>query len=159
MTVTSTIPAAIDALVTMLTVRPALAVPGTLVVDGYPANARSIKQLITIGGQVDATATGTQEFASLGARRRTEDYTIRVYCSAVDADQKKARDAAFALMAEVEDLLRTDPTLGGVTSMYAEAGGDVVLDQSSEDPDTMPSGGRWAAVSFDVHVVNRIGPS
>ena len=48
--------------------------------------------------------------------RPARDQTGSVTCAALswngDADQKAARDAAYAVVAAVEDLLRTDPTLG-----------------------------------------------
>jgi hypothetical protein len=151
---TSTIPAVIDALLAALRARPALQAPDVAVVDGYPSRNLSQTRLITIGGQAEPTVTGDQTVTSLGNRRREEDYAVRVYCSA-DAggtDQKGARDRAFGLLAELEETLRDDATLGGIVR-YAEVAGSLTLLQTDE---STAASGRWAEVSVDVRVRNRI---
>ena len=149
---TSSIPAYIDALLAALRARPALQAEDVLVSDSFPMGDLSEVRLLTVGGQDDPTATGEQASASLGRQRREEDYVLNLYGSALtgDGDQKAVRDQAFGLMAEVEDLLRDDPTLGNtVRESYVEGG--ITLSQQKPE-----HGGRWAEVAFTIHVKNRI---
>ncbi len=150
----STVPAVIDALLTGLRARPALA--DVLVVDGMPAEDLTGRRLLTIGGQDAPTAEGGQEWGALGNGRRTEDYVIRLYASADvgGVEQKAARDAAFSVVAEVAAFLRADPSLGGlIVGQGVEMGSAFSLTQTG--PDT-PGEGRWAEVAFDVRVRARV---
>lgn len=150
----SSIPAVIDALVSVLSARAALQAPDVLISDGTPSRALAQTRLIQIGGHGEPTVTGDQHPAELGGMRREEDYTVRLYCSAETggAVQKTSRDQAFALLAEVENALRTDATLGAVVR-YAEISGGITATQTSPDE---AAAGRWCEVAFDVHVTNRI---
>jgi len=149
---TSTMPAAIDGLLALLRARPSL--ERVQIVDGYPRFDIVDTAFIAIGGKPEPVAEGAQSSAALGARKREERYTLRVYCSASlgGDDQKAARDQAFSLMAEVEDAVRQDVTLGGAVRV-AEVAGSISLSQTDHDTAAF---GVFAEVSFDVAVQARI---
>ena len=46
------------------------------------------------------------------------------------------------------------PKAGVMPPWYIEK--NIGIQSYKDDPETMPSGGRWAEVAFDVHVINRI---
>ncbi len=157
----NTAPTVIDALLTGLRARPALA--DVIVSDGMPTEDLVDRRLLTVGGQDAPTAEGGQEWGALGNSRRVEDYVLRLYASAVVGgagredtgnDQKAARDAAFSVVSEVAAFLRADPSLGGlIVGQGAEMGSSFSLTQTG--PDT-PGEGRWAEVAFDVRVRARV---
>lgn len=149
---TSTIPAALDALLAMAR---AAAPAAVKVVDGFPRFAIVNTDLIAVGGKAEPTASGRQTAAALGARRREERYTLRVSCLSargVGTSQKDVRDIAFTLMGYVETGLRNDPTLGGKVQS-AQVDGDLTLFQTEADSADQ---GTFAEVSFDVSVQARI---
>ena len=57
--------------------------------------------------------SGTQEFANLGHLRKDETYTLSVYCSVLREGnmQQACTERCFELAAELEDELRTNPTV------------------------------------------------
>ena len=57
--------------------------------------------------------SGTQEFAMLGKLRKDETYTLSVYCSVLREGnmQQTCTERCFELAAEIEDELRTNPTV------------------------------------------------
>ncbi|TCO47302.1 hypothetical protein [Actinocrispum wychmicini] len=139
MTDVSRIPAAIDGLVALCTTATAPAEPlhGVHVYDGPPVTDLSDPLMLFLGDTPDTleSVTGTQTFAELGGASRDETFSIS--CTAVarsgDTDMKARRDAAHAIMAAVERLLRpgepgADITLGGAV-LWAQVGGDIVLSQ------------------------------
>ena len=161
----------IDALLASLRAHPELQHPDCFVSDGFVGRDLSATHLISVGGQDDATADGSQETAQLGAQRREEAYSVRVYCAAQTGseDQKFARDQAFALLRIVEEVLQRDPEMkgpnGGVPLVrWSEVTGSFTLQQTSpslvaqlvEEGRTV---GRWAEVAVEVTVVNRINLS
>jgi hypothetical protein len=151
---TSTIPAAIDALLAMARARPELALP-VEVWDGYPRREiTNDLDLVAFGGQAEPVADGTQEAVTLGNRRRRETYSVRVYCSSSRGgdDQKATRDRAFALMAAVEAGVRANPSLG-LQNVTAQVGGRVALFQTSDETAHL---GSDAEVSFDISIEARI---
>lgn len=131
---TSTIPAAIDYLVSAATA----AFPKVLVLDGGPRSTdqQSYQDIVAIGWDGDpematAAADGDQDFATI-ARALTRDEDYRIICSILHWDggesYKAARDGAFAMLAVFEKLLRGYPPNGtGDTSL----GGAVLWSQVS----------------------------
>ena len=111
---TSQLPAVIDALVSTLT--SGLTVP---VYDG-PLPAWMDAQFVIVGDDGDPTtddaANVTQTWAGIGKRSRDEDGALTCVAVAQSGDlgAKTVRDQAYALLADCENALRTDPTLGGV---------------------------------------------
>ncbi len=149
---TSTIPAAIDALLALVR---ATADSNVHVVDGFPRFRLTDVDLIAVGGKPEPTASGEQSAAGIGSGRRAENYTLRVTCSSsrgVGQSQKLVRDRAFALMGYVETGLRRDHSLGGIV-LQAEIAGGVELNQSH--PETFGDD-VVAEVLFDVAVQARI---
>lgn len=136
---TSAIAAAVDYLVTAATTAYGTT---TQVFDGIPPSATELTypQRIYIGySPVNPElpiATGDQDFAALGARSRNEHFAI--VCAAEywsgDPTIKPLRDGAFAVLAQVELLLRGtggnpgDCTLGGAV-LYAQISGGIEVHQ------------------------------
>lgn len=110
---TSHIPAAIDAIVSSFTAA------GLTVFDG-PVITGDFQAAVFVGydGAADSSdykaVAGTQDWASLGAKRRSEAFSV--ICAAValtgETDTKTGRDAVYALLDIVGTTLRTDPSLG-----------------------------------------------
>jgi hypothetical protein len=142
---TSRIPAALDA----LRAAAVAALPTVTVVDGPPldwdtvqvaVNAVSDRQFLFVGALVgvDVAVVGEQEFNAAGAVSRDERFTINctAWCNAGESDVKARRDEAFAVVAAVEQFIRTDPSLGGAV-LYARVAevGRVGLRQTEQGAD------------------------
>lgn len=118
---TSAVPAAIDALLTILRAAPALA--DVQVSDGPPIEDQSAAELVAIGWtHEDAlSAEAAQDFNSAGARTRDEDFSIAGWIDAWNGDDDitVCRDRAYELLAVIETAIRasganpTAPTLNG----------------------------------------------
>lgn len=119
---TSTVPAAVDALLDLLQAAPGLA--AAAVVDGPPTVNLAATDRIHIGWQPvgeDTAVALTQDFNAAGARTRDETYDITSYAEsrAGGTDMRGRRARVFELLAVVETTLRatvanpTAPTLGG----------------------------------------------
>ncbi|MEW1551567.1 hypothetical protein [Streptomyces tsukubensis] len=152
---TSTVPAAVAALLAILEAAPALA--EVRIIDGPPSNNLTEKRRVYVGWQPDASAVSlTQEFASAGARLRDEQFDIACYAEARggDKDMSLQRDAVFAVVAVVEDALRaTDaepeaPTLRGAVLWSGLTAGDLMQEQGPE--------GALAGLAFTVSCRARI---
>lgn len=105
---TSTIPAFIDGLLSRLQARPALL--GVHVTDFKPDEQEQDDWIM-----LDGAEPSEQEAAALGRLRREEEFFHEILVSCVRSygdPQKTARDRAFALVQEVENELRDDPTVG-----------------------------------------------
>lgn len=122
MATTSRIPAAIDALVSLLT---AAIGTTTNVVDGPPlawdaissaAFAVAEDRWLFIGATPDGDdgAEGAQDFNAAGAVSRDETFLIHCTAYVFGGDQvvKTRRDDAFGIVAAVEQAIRVDPSLG-----------------------------------------------
>lgn len=118
---TSHIPAAIDAVVA------SLSAAGLKVWDG-PVVTEDFTAAVFIGYDAAAdnsdykSVVGTQDWAALGAKRRSETFSI--ICAAValwgGADTKTGRDMVYALVDTVGTTLRADPSLGLPPPFVAE---------------------------------------
>lgn len=137
---TSRVPEAIDALLTLCRAAPALA--DATVTDGPPLTNLAAPALLFIGwapGGLPA-ASIVQDFASAGARRRDETFTITGYaeCRSGDTGMQAARTAVFALAAAVETILRATnvqpdaPTLGGAVLWAHLIAGDLTQQQTAD---------------------------
>jgi hypothetical protein len=102
---TTTITAMRAALLALLQARPALA--GVQLGYGMPTGALQREHMLL--GLVDAT----QEYRALGTTRKFEDYAVTMHIGVMreGTDQQAADERALALMAEVEAVLRADPTV------------------------------------------------
>jgi hypothetical protein len=113
---TSSIPAAVDALIADLTTMAAesqAAFPQLTVFDGELTRFEPTNWIV-VGDITDAT----QRPASMGNRRRDESYVINCMLQVLDqsditTNAKAARDKAFTLLELVVTQLNFDPTLGG----------------------------------------------
>lgn len=110
--VISRVPAAIDAVVALLTAADVKTWDGPVVTGDYTAAV-----FIGYDGDPDGdfiSTEGDQEWSGLGAKARTEDFDIT--CAAIallgDGTVKDARDAVYAMVEKVETALRGSPSLG-----------------------------------------------
>lgn len=118
---TSRVPAAIDALVAILSQAPGL--DGVAVIDGPPVGDQADADYLYIGWQPESESAAelNQAFASAGARTRDEEISVlcTVDCWTGDSVVAAARSRAFELLGVVEDTIRASgaqpeaPTLGG----------------------------------------------
>lgn len=116
---TSKVPAAIDALVSIL--RAASGLSGVTVIDGPPVGDQADTEYVYVGWQPDSdnAVEFAQDFNATGARTRDEEFSILCTVDTWDGgDDVAARRArAFALLAALEDAIRatvaapTAPTL------------------------------------------------
>lgn len=121
--VTSAVFDLIDALVTKFRADPTLTDPAYAVgvIDGPPLTDLSANNILFVGAQPTADQAGTgissatfsQDWGELGARRRDEDLTVA--CELVvrdgNSDMVTLRQVAHTLLSAVETALRTDFTL------------------------------------------------
>jgi hypothetical protein len=144
---TSTIPAVVTALKTLLAARTNLA--NVQVWDGVPTDPEA--EFIWIA---DIEGTQAMATAKAGGPTRNEEYDVTIVCRVQWPleDPTGARARAFALMAEVEAQLRSDPSLGvlGPFSGWAQIAGPIQYqpDRSSEQ--------QVSKLLFTVHVKARI---
>lgn len=151
---TSIIAALIDALV----VAARAALPEVRVADGIgvtedPGHFLLIGVTDPDSDGPDPAADSTQRWPHVGHATRDEEGYIR--CVAVawegSSDQKAARDAVFAITAEVEDLLRVDPQLG-LAQIITTGFGQALSLRQGQDPEI----GAQARVSFSIHFRARL---
>lgn len=103
---TSTVPTFKAALLDRLQNRSGL--EGVQLSYGWPAGAVQ-RESIMLGG-----VNGTQEFRTINAAQRMEEFTLDVFITVIregQANQQNADERALALMAELEEDLRDDPTV------------------------------------------------
>ncbi len=120
---TSRIPAAIDWLVTTFRDAPTLgqATPAVDVYDGPEARYGESNLILWVGlddpdaDDAPIAATSDQTWASLGAQRKDEQFSV--YCVALawsgDTDVRAARIGAYGIVSAVEDIVRANANLGG----------------------------------------------
>ncbi len=152
---TSRVPAAIDALLTILRASPALS--AVSIMDGPPTTNLSDLDHIFVGYQPGAEAAVqlTQDFNSAGARTRDEDFGIACYAESRsgDTDMQARRARCFALVAAVEEALRatgaapTAPTLNSTVLWAHLTTGNLLQGQAA---------GAQAGVEFTVACRARI---
>ena len=122
---TSTVPTAKANLVTQLQARGGLA--GVQVTNGPPF-VDPQREFIWVG-----TAEGSQEQLAMGGpRRETYDLHVIISVEQESEDVVAADTRCFALSAEVEAQLRTDPTINGAVE-HAEFGDFKLGEFSSAD--------------------------
>lgn len=159
---TSAIPVLIDALVTQARA----SLPNCLVIDGFGVTNDANPNVLMVGvddpdSQSAADSTDSaQEMATAGTPR-TRDQQGTITCAALSwnggGNQKAVRDAAYATLAAVENLLRLDPRLG-LTSfplLVCQLGDDRLSQNQYVATDTT-TGGVDALVIFTVKFQARI---
>lgn len=142
MTYQSTAPAFKAALYTALQARAGLS--GVTISYGAPLNAP--REFIAL-----ADISGEQEFAALGALRKNETYTLDIYCSVLrEGNQQQAcTERCFELAAEIEDELRTNPTMSS-TVRVAELRSPFSLEEYGSDQ------ARQSILSLGIQATERI---
>ncbi|WP_137235168.1 hypothetical protein [Streptomyces sp. BPSDS2] len=154
---TSAVPAAITALLALLTPAPALA--DVRVIDGPPPStnfAEADRLYVGWSPGAEQAAEIQQEFASAGARTRDEEAAISCYIETREGggDMAWCRARVFELLAVVEDLLRATtavpdaPTLGGAVLWSELTAGSLIQEQTSD--------GAYAGLGFTVRTRARI---
>lgn len=154
---------------------------GCQVLDGPPPGPETPDLYVTIGGDVDPTIDGQQDWMSLGAVPGTapaldERYLLNgyiyAYCGGADDGsglassdaQKTARDSAYAVFAAIEAALRVDPCLIAETGVFPNGRGLgtgwVGMNQhrlEQTDPeDDRSSYGRYVTIRFSLAVFHRL---
>ena len=94
----------------------------------------------------------SEEWGSLGAHARNENYVIELTAVAyLPGDDPQAAEArGWTLQGEISQALRSDPSLGGLLSQYAE------LQTTRMTVDPASAGGWVARANLRVHCVARI---
>lgn len=140
-TITSTVPAFLDALKALLSARAGLT--GVTVATAPTGDPIPTESIQFFGLAED------QEWGAIGHKRRNESYTVQggifvIRRGAGEAKAKEVRDRAYAILAELEDAIRVDP---GVSASVRQCElTQAVLDQGGED------NGRWAALQISIGV-------
>ena len=129
----STIPAAIDGLISALKMDRFLAsIP---IIDGQPTTDLP-KDYLAIGYSDDEgnSVSGSQTPAGLGGLRREEKFTIACEVSSWVGTtvMKTARDRAFLILGNVETVVRNDGTLGGAVA-FSDFGQTIEVSQVQTD--------------------------
>jgi hypothetical protein len=143
---TSTLPAAIDALVVAFTDWPGLGGDGVTVRDGPSDSQATVKEVVTVGwtgadNENGADATLTTE--GLGDPSR-EQFTIRCVAAVLRGtnDISGARNRAYELLSEAGEALKADRKLGGAVMR-------AWISSHALDPQLTPQGAQ-ALVTFEV---------
>jgi hypothetical protein len=146
---TSRVPATIDALVALFTAAGLTTWDGPLVTGDY-------QPAIHVGYDGDPegdfkAVDADQEWAGIGAKSRDEEFDV--ICCAItvsgNSDIRSAREAAFAMLAVVENALRVNPSLGQAPPFVAAYRPAAVH--------TEPTAAGWSVRAvFNVHVKTRI---
>ena len=133
---TSAVPDVIDALVTACTA----ALPNAKVYDGFGISDDP-GDFLMIGvddpDAADKANSAESEQAWANADGTARDETATITCAALswngDANQKTARDGAYAITAAVENLLRANPSLGLPTVLWTSFGTSSQLTQVQDE--------------------------
>jgi hypothetical protein len=132
MATTSTAPTVRAALVALLAARAGLA--GVQITHVWPGDAADTQEAMWLG----RTHSGADQYVELRAGRkpRDEEYTVDLYIWVADPTQWGAASEtrAFALMAEVENMVADDPTLGGGVGITSALVASWEQDSGAIDP-------------------------
>lgn len=146
---TSALPALINALVVNAT---AALGDDVAVYDGFGVTSELAEAALHVGVD-DVNADGAAFSANAFQQWANANHTARdeeghVVCAASswngDGDAKAARDTAFATVATIETMLRTDPAQGVATLLWTSLGQRVSLSQWQD------SAGATAVVVFTI---------
>jgi hypothetical protein len=114
----SAVPGTIDALVTLIGQLPVVSQYNVQVSDGICVDQAT--NLVVIGGGRGNDVSGTQTYAgaAAGAPPRNESFDIELLISGFvgSADQKTARDTAYAIFSGIATFVRSNSTLGGAVT-------------------------------------------
>lgn len=152
---TSSIPAAIDYLVTQTRALPECAAP-VVVFDGWPMGRAEVG--VVIGITPEDPETGVEPVhAELGAQVEWEVYDVPciVWAHAGGGEEamKAARDAAFAILNAIMTKVRQDRALGGALHSGAAAVRRIRVEQTGTAD--AAGEGRSCEIRFDINCRNR----
>ena len=147
----SSIPRAIDGLIANLKADKSMA--AVTIIDGQPTIDLP-GDYVAIGFVDDASPSisGSQDPTALGNLRREEKYTIACEVSSWVGStiMKTARDRAFAILGNVERVVRADGTLNGAV-IFADFGSSIDVSQ------VQTTNGAVVTILFSVEIkINRI---
>lgn len=154
---TSTIPAAIDYLVTTTQNMSAFAAP-VVVFDGWPDQGADTALVIGITPTDDTTGVENLH-AELGAQAQWEEFDIPciiwAHRGGGQESMKTARDAAFALYDALDTHLRTNAgrTLGGLLNSGVAYISALVVQQTGDAPEA--GDGRQCQLLLNIHCKSR----
>ncbi len=153
---TSSIPAAIDYLVSAARALPEFAAPVT-VHDGFPVGPGNPALAIGVVPNEDGDTPNEVVHAQLGALMEREFYDIpceiAAWVGGGEEAAKAARDQAFVLFDAVTTKIRLDRTLGGALHSGAALATGVRMEQTAEP--TQAGEGRTCSIRFVVRCENR----
>lgn len=153
MTLSSRVPAVLDALVTLFTTQLAADVT---VADGPLVTDDPLEQVVCVGWDGDDTGDGqavewAQEYVGLGAPVKDESFQVTCVAICWDGgdDMRAARNNVYTLFATIEAAVRADKSLGlGPPSIAAITIGRLHQEANSD--------GVQARLPFVVDVTTRI---
>jgi hypothetical protein len=152
---TSTIPAAIDHLVTAVRALPAFAAP-VVVCDGWPDQRGNTGIVIGVTPD-DDTTDDLNMHAELGAQAQWEEYDIPClvwsYVGGGQESMKTARDAAFALYDALDTYLRAHRSLDDVLRSGTAYISRVAVQQTGNAPEA--GEGRSCVLAFTIRCKSR----
>lgn len=143
-TVTSVVDAFMVALADKLALRANLA--GVQIATGWLGGDSAAMESIQL-----TAARAEQRWGMVGNRRRDEEFTVEATIWVTRAGKnetviREVRARAFALLAEIEDCLRVDPTVDNTVRVAQVSTYD--MDQGAT------TAGRWCQLDFEI-LVNR----
>lgn len=145
----STIPAVRTAFADALTTNSSVGGSGVQVSRGYPGESFIERESVYID-----RITGAHAIANIkaGRKQRDETYAMTVVVAVVEDTGTVAdvEDRAFELLAEVEDWLADDPSLGDVDGVVHATAGDFRLFSD------MTTNGAACVIEFDINVAARL---
>lgn len=152
----SSIPAAVDYLVTATRSLPEFAAPAT-VHDGFPVGPGNPALAIGVIPNEDGDTPNEVVHAQLGAQMEREFYDIpceiAAWVGGGEEAAKAARDMAFALFNALVTKVRQDRTLGGALRSGAALVTGVSMDQTATSADA--GTGRNCSIKFVIRCENR----
>jgi hypothetical protein len=153
---TSSIPAAIDYLVTQVRALPECAAPVT-VHDGFPVDTGQTAVAIGVVPHEEGDTENEVVYAQLGANMEWEEYDvpciITAWIGGSEEATKQARDAAFTIFDAVVTKVRADRSLGGALHSAPALVTGIRVEQTFTP--TQAGEGRTCAISFKVRCKNR----
>lgn len=145
---TSTVPAALDAMVSLFSA----GLTAVSVHDG-PAVAGDYRDHLSVGWDGDNPEVVEWEQSPAAIRPnhpRDEVFFVACVINAGTGDtMRDRRSRVFAIFAQIETVLRSNITLGGVVQTAQASGGSLLQESSAED-------GLTAAMRFRIRVKSRI---
>lgn len=145
---TSTVPAAINALVQSFTVAPEL--DGVTVMDGPAIGSQAVGQVLSVGYTAVPGETAVEaqsEPDGLAGDPGQEQYVVRCTAAVIggSTDTKAVREAAYEILSAAGTVLVRDQRLGGVVTRASVGGHSMMPEQTGR--------GAQCMIVFEVEVI------